>query len=200
MHGTETGCYAYGPLTDRLSQGGAVRRSLLLVLEGFLILVPSAAAIAQESGGFTVKHEVTIAAAPSKVYEASVKQVGKWWNPEHTYTGNSKNLSIDPRPGGCFCETFPEGGGIEHLRVIYVSPGKVIRMSGALGPLQELGVAGSLTWSLAPEGEGTKVTWTYAVGGFMDGGFGPVTPAVEGVLGEQLARLKSFAETGKPTS
>lgn len=170
-------------------------RHACLGLAGLLMATPS---VAQEPTGFSVKHEVTIAAAPGKVYTASIKQVGKWWNPEHTFTGDSKNLSIDARPGGCFCETFPKGGGIEHMRVIYVSPGKVLRMSGALGPLQETGVVGSFTWTLAPEGDGTKVTWTYAVGGFMDGGFGAVTPAVEHVLGEQLERLKSFAETGKP--
>ena len=168
-------------------------------LAGLFILAPGMAE-AQEPPGFTVKRETTIAAPPGKVYEAAIKQVGKWWNPEHTYTGNSKNLSIDPRPGGCFCEAFPDGGGIEHMRVIYVSPGKTLRMSGALGPLQESGVTGSFTWTMAPAGEGTKMTWTYAVGGFMEGGFGPVFPAVERVLGEQLERLKSFAETGKPAS
>ena len=167
---------------------------------GLACVLMATSAWAQESTGFTVKHEATIAAAPAKVYEAAIKQVGKWWDPEHTYTGDSQNLSIDARPGGCFCETFPEGGGIEHMRVIYASPGKVIRMSGALGPLQASGVAGSFTWTMAPAGDGTKLTWSYAVGGFMEGGFGPVTPAVEQVLGQQLQRLKTYLETGKPTS
>ena len=35
---------------------------------------------------------------------------------------------------------------------------------------------------------------TYSVGGFMDGGFEKIAPAVDGVLGEQVQRLKSYAE------
>ncbi len=41
---------------------------------------------------------------------------------------------------------------------------------------------------------------TYSVGGFIDGGFDKMAPAVDGVLGEQLERLKRFVETGKPAA
>jgi hypothetical protein len=40
---------------------------------------------------------------------------------------------------------------------------------------------------------------SYSVGGFMEGGFEKVAPAVEGMLTEQVARLKRYIETGKPT-
>lgn len=33
----------------------------------------------------------------------------------------------------------------------------------------------------------------------MTGGFDKIAPAVDAVLGEQLARLESFVETGKPS-
>ena len=52
------------------------------------------------------------------------------------------------RHGGCFCEAFPDGGGVEHLRVVHVAPDRMLRLSGGLGPLQAFGVAGSLTWKL----------------------------------------------------
>ena len=39
--------------------------------------------------------------AGGEVYDALVGQIGSWWNPEHTYSHDAKNLSIDPRPGGC---------------------------------------------------------------------------------------------------
>ena len=52
---------------------------------------------------------------------------------------DAKNLSIDARPGGCFCEKLPNGGGVEHARVVYVAPREVLRLSGALGPLQGVG-------------------------------------------------------------
>src|SRR5215471_21524861 len=111
--------------------------------------------------GFLVKLEVNVNAPKAKVYDALVGQVGSWWNPEHTYSHDAKNLSIDPRPGGCFCEKLTNGGGVEHLRVIYVVPREVLRFSGALGPLQASGVAGSMTWKLTGEAENTRVELSY---------------------------------------
>jgi uncharacterized protein YndB with AHSA1/START domain len=139
--------------------------------------------------------------APSaKVYDALIGQIGLWWNPEHTYSHDAKNLSIDPRPGGCFCEKLPNGGGIEHLRVVYIAPNETVRLSGALGPLQASGVAGSMTWKLTGAAENTHVQLSYSVGGFISGGFEKIAPAVEAMLREQLDRLRMFVETGKPTA
>jgi uncharacterized protein YndB with AHSA1/START domain len=150
--------------------------------------------------GFLVKFEISVNAPVAKVYEALVGQIGSWWNSEHTYSGDAKNLSIDARPGGCFCEKLPNGGGIEHARVIYVAPREVLRLSGALGPLQASGAAGTLTWKLTSGTDNTRIQLLYNVGGFIDGGFEKIAPAVESVLRGQLDRLKQFAETGKPTT
>ena len=149
--------------------------------------------------GFLVKFDVNINAPAAKVYDALIAQVGSWWNPEHTYSHDAKNLSIDPRPEGCFCEKLPNGGGIEHLRVVYIAPPQVVRFSGALGPLQASGVAGSMTWKLTGGPDNTRLDLSYSVGGFIQGGFEKMAPAVEAMLREQFDRLKLFVETGKPT-
>jgi hypothetical protein len=60
--------------------------------------------------------------------------------------------------------------------VVYVVPGRTIRMSGGLGSLQSFGVAGSLTWALAESDDGTTMAATYVVGGFMEGGFEQIPP------------------------
>jgi uncharacterized protein YndB with AHSA1/START domain len=150
------------------------------------------------SGGFVVRNEASVEAPAAKIYEALV-HVASWWSSEHTYSGDAKNLSIEPRAGGCFCERLADGGGIEHARVVYVAPRRALRLAGALGPLQPQGVAGSLTWTLTQAEGGTKIELVYSVGGFLDGGFEKLAPLVDRVLGEQLQRLKTFAETGKPT-
>ena len=75
-----------------------------------------------------------------------------------------------------------------------------LRLSGALGPLQAHGTAGSLMWKLTPTADGTTVLLTYSVGGFIDGGFEKIAGAVDNVLGEQFRRLKLFVETGRPTA
>lgn len=151
------------------------------------------------SNGFLVKHQARVEASPGDVFEALVSRVGLWWDPAHTFSGDAGNLSIDARPGGCFCERFPDGGGVEHMRVVHVAPGELLRMSGALGPLQAFGLAGSLTWKVTGSEDGTTIELSYSVGGFMEGGFERVAPAVEAVLGEQLQRLALFVDTGRPT-
>jgi len=162
--------------------------------------IPAQSAPQVTPTGFLVKFDVSVNAPVAKVYDALVGHVGSWWNPEHTYSHDAKNLSIDARAGGCFCEKLPDGGGIEHLRVVYVAPPQVVRFSGALGPLQASGVAGSMTWKLTGESDSTRLELSYSVGGFIPGGFEKIAPAVEAMLREQLERLKLFVETGKPTS
>src|SRR5450755_2670468 len=81
------------------------------------------------AGGFTVKSSWTVAAEPSVVYQKFVGNVGDWWNPAHTYSGDAHNLSLDPASrGGCLCEKLPNNGSVRHLEVVFVSPGKVLRM------------------------------------------------------------------------
>ena len=181
--------------------GAAIMRRISLGLLAFVMLsgVPARSALQVTPNGFLVNFDVSVKAPTAKVYDALVGQVGSWWNPEHTYSHDAKNLSIDARAGGCFCEKLPNGGGMEHLRVVYVAPPQIVRFSGALGPLQASGVAGSMTWKLTSESDGTRLELSYSVGGFIPGGFEKIAPAVEAMLREQLDRLKLFVETGKPT-
>jgi uncharacterized protein YndB with AHSA1/START domain len=152
------------------------------------------------AGGFLVRGEATVQSAPDAVYEALTKDIGGWWDSEHTFSRDSRNLSLDARPGGCFCERLPDGGGVRHMTVVFASPGKRLRLTGGLGPLQALGVAGSMTWSLAESEGGTMVGLTYSVGGYFEGGLQGMAPAVDSVLQVQLTRLKRYVETGDPRS
>ena len=162
-----------------------------------LLLAGNGAAAVRDSGpgGFTIVITLDVSAAPSDVYGKLVNNVGDWWNPEHTFSGSAHNLTIDAKPAGCFCENFPKGGGVRHMEVVYAAPGKTLRMSGALGPLQGLGASGALTIDLAAAGSGTKISVTYAVGGY---GVEKIAGPADGMLTEQFTRLKKYVETGKP--
>jgi uncharacterized protein YndB with AHSA1/START domain len=127
------------------------------------------------------------------VFRALV-DVGSWWSKDHTYTGDAGNLSIAAQPGGCFCEKLPNGGGVEHGRVVNVAPGALLRLDGALGPLQELGVSGSMTWQIAASGQGSTLTMTYVVGGYAPGGLDKLAAVVDQVLSQQVGLLKAHAE------
>lgn len=158
-----------------------------------LAVLCSAAPRAQSSGGFVARHEGVAAASPDAVYRVLVDRIGEWWDPAHTYSGDAANLSIDARPGGCFCERLPGGGGVEHMRVVYAAPGALLRLNGALGPLQAAAVTGTMTITLTAEGAGTRVGMSYAVSGVIDGGLGTLEGPVSKVTGEQLARLVALA-------
>lgn len=162
-----------------------------------VLLVGPATAVAdvvdRATNGFTLRTVVEISAPPARVYWTLVNP-GAWWDKEHTYTGDAKNLSIEARPGGCFCERLPGGGGVEHGRVVNVSPDSLLRLSAALGPLQELGAAGSLTFQIAESAKGSTVTMTFAVGGYSPGGLDKLADPVDTVMAHQLQLLKQYME------
>lgn len=166
----------------------------LLVIAAITAASGLATAADVASNGFVVRQERTIEAPPARVYDALL-QPGSWWNPQHTYSRDSRNLSIDARPGGCFCERLPNGG-VEHLRVVYLNRSEMIRLVGGLGPLQASAISGAMTWRVSPAASGTKFELIYNVSGMWPGGFDAIAPAVEGMLGEQVDRLKRLVETG----
>jgi len=84
--------------------------------------------------------------------------------------------------------------------VVYAEPGKVLRMVGALGPLQSEGVAATLSVGLKPVDGGTRITFEYVVGGYMRYPIDEIAPAVDGVIGQQLARLAKLLGGGASSS
>ena len=169
-------------------------RSVAL-LTGLIAMPMSAGAdvTAISEHGFSLSHEVTTSLDSAAAYEL-LATPSAWWDMDHSYTGEAANLSLDARAGGCFCETLDDGGSVEHLRVVYAQPGVSLRLSGGLGPLQALGVAGAMTWTVEATDDGSTVRFDYTVGGFIDGDFGDWAPAVDGVVSGQLDRFRKVSE------
>ena len=162
-----------------------------------LLLIPTPAMAEVKSatdGGFDIVTTADVAASPAQLYVMLVTPA-RWWNKAHTYSGDAKNLSIDAQAGGCFCEALKDRGSVEHARVIFAQPARLLRLQGALGPLQADAVTGTLSFALTPAGSGTRVEMHYSVGGYRAGGFAALAPMVDTVLGEQLAALKAAAES-----
>jgi len=160
-------------------------------------MAPPAAAevVAATPAGFEIAQSVTIDKPVDQVWQM-LRSPQKWWDKEHTYSGDSANLYLDAQATGCFCEKLPGKGSVEHGHVVYVEPPRALRLHAALGPLQAEGVAGALTFTLTAQGEGaTKVTLSYVVGGYLRNGGEALAPLVDSVLAVQLARLKGAAET-----
>ncbi len=82
-------------------------------------------------------------------------------------------MTFDARAGGCWCETLPGGGGVLHMTVVFVAPGKMLRLRGALGPFQSTGMDGAMTITLDPAKDGgTALELSYNLGGYVWGGYG----------------------------
>jgi len=167
-----------------------------------VLLAASAPAAAEVIGasanGFEVRQVVPLVVKPEVAFQ-SFANLPAWWNPEHTYSGKAQNLSLSLTPGGCFCERFPTGGGIEHMRVTYVDPGKRLLMTGALGPLLYEATAGVLDVQVKSTAGGSQLTLDYKAAGFANGGADKLAPIVDAVLAEQLRRYRKYA-TARPKS
>ncbi len=169
----------------------------LAALAMLLASVPATAEVVSASpNGFEVRETVNLVVKPEVAF-ASFGNIGAWWNPEHTYSGKSENLRLDLTPGGCFCERFPKGGGIEHLHVAYVDPGKRVIMTGSLGPLLYEATSGVMDVQVKPTAAGSQLTLNYRAAGFAKGGAEKLAPLVDQVLAEQIKRLRAFA-TSRP--
>lgn len=173
-------------------------RQFLASLAGAVVLgaLPGAAQARVEAAAadhFRIVHEVTVPLAPAQAWRRLVT-VSAWWEGAHSYSGQARNLSLEARAGGCWCERWA-GGSVEHGRVLMAMPQRGLRIEGAFGPLQAMAVQAVMDFALtAGEAPGeapgtTRIRLTYVASGSRAAQLDAIAPAVDGVLGIQMARL-----------
>ncbi|NWG54131.1 MAG: ATPase [Hydrogenophilaceae bacterium] len=169
-------------------------RPWVLALAMGLIAAPMAQAEVVEASptSFRVVHQADVALAPEAAWSRLVA-IGTWWSDAHTYSGAAANLRVNPQAGGCFCEAWGGANMVEHGRVILALPPETLRFDAPLGPLQELPVRGVMTFAIAPQAGGARVTLTYVVAGPANAGLAELAPLVDMVLGEQMARFAAIS-------
>lgn len=175
--------------------------------------VPASAEVIQANdAGFVVRLTAEVAATPADAWNAFVAPA-QWWSEQHTFSGDSANLSLDASANGCFCEKLPvpkdapagqKPGSVMHMRVVYAEPYRALRLAGGLGPLQSEAVNGTMTVTFkaidGSAGKVTRILWEYVVGGFMRYKPETIAGAVDTVLAGQIAGLVKFAGPVKATS
>ena len=77
----------------------------------------------------------------------------------------------------------------------HVHRGQRLRLSGGLGPLRPLAVAGSMSFDLEDSLVGTRLTYRYAVTGRK---LAEWARPVDRVMRGQVERLRRYVETGTP--
>jgi len=145
--------------------------------------------------GFQVRITRQAGPPPEQVYDSIVHNIGKWWSPDHTWSGDASNLSIDLRRAA-FVETLPDGGFCRHMEVVFHQPGSTLRMTGSLGPLQEMGLNGAMTFKTTAKDGKTEIELKYNVNGFSPDGFEQLAELVNLVLTQQMDRLVRFCDSG----
>lgn len=171
-----------------------------LAASSFTSAAPAGAEVSlQNDTGFVIALSAETPASKDAVWKMLVTPA-KWWSAEHTWSGDAANLYIDSQATGCFCEKLPKPadapadqrmGSAEHMHIVFADPQRgILRMKGGLGPLQGEPVDGVWTIELKPGADGgTVIVWDYAVSGLIRMKGGEIAPAVDQVMGQQLARL-----------
>ncbi len=169
-----------------------MRKSTLqraLVVVGTAIAVPSLAAVKEATpSGFTLENSADVPVDAATAWRVLINDVDAWWPKSHSWWGEDSKFSIDARAGGCFCEKAGDQQA-QHLQVVFVDPGKLLRMTGGLGPLQGMGLSGTLEFRLTPVTAGTRIVLWYRAGGYTPDDMSKFAAVVDQVQALQLGGL-----------
>lgn len=139
---------------------------------------------------FRLQHSMEVAQSPQEIWGVLV-QPQRWWSPQHTYSGNANNLSLNPSAGGLWRESW-SGGSVTHGTVLTAMPGKLLRLDAPFGPLQGTGAKVTWTISLQSMDQGTRILFDEIAFGPESAGLRQLAPAVDQVKAEGLRRLGGF--------
>ncbi len=131
--------------------------------------------------------DVVIDAAPSTVFRAITQDFGAWWG--HPFLRpETTSLTLDARLGGQLVESWT-GGGQVIADVSGIDADRWLQLTGSF----HLGVVfGNADFTLAPEGEATRVSLAFQGFGLVDE---EVAQSYSGAWRELITvRLKRFVE------
>lgn len=111
----------------------------------------------------------------------------EWWL--HSFSGDPGHMTLELEAGGVWREDW-DGSSVTHGEVMAVMPAKMLRLHAPFGPMQEMGLATSLTLSLEDsESGGSAVKMVFVANGAEGSGLDGLAPAVDAVWDEALRNL-----------
>ncbi len=166
---------------------------LLTAAAALLVATPaSAEVIARTADGFTLRYQLAMESTPDDIL-STMSHVSDWWDSAHTYSGDARNITIDMTPGGCWCETLPNGTDFRHGTVVAVETDR-LAFNAPFGPLNGKATRADLTVTWPGENRGWMVTWVMAVEG---PGLGAYADGVDAVMGAGFNRFTHYLEYGE---
>jgi uncharacterized protein YndB with AHSA1/START domain len=162
---------------------------LALCVVATAVTLPALAAVKEATpSGFTLENSADVPVDAATAWRVLINDVDAWWPKSHSWWGQASKFTIDARAGGCFCEKVGDQQA-QHLQVVFVDPGKLLRMTGGLGPLQGMGLSGTLEFRLTPVATGTRIVLWYRAGGYTPDDLSKFAPVVDQVQALQLGGL-----------
>lgn len=167
----------------------------------FVVAVLSAAApahaevVSRGENGFTLRFSTAAEIDPGDI-PGALQALPDWWEASHTYSGDSKNLSLDLTPGGCWCEKLPDNPTFDHGRTVSVDADRIV-FHAPFGPLRGKATRAELTVTWPPANRGWTPTWTFVVEG---PGLGVMADGVDRVMGNGFQRWMRYLEYGEASA
>lgn len=147
----------------------------------------AAEVVSSSTTHYVLRHEATSARSPEALWERLVAPAS-WWHPDHTYSGDAANLSLDAKAGGLWLEDWA-GGSVAHGEVLLVQRGEVLRMAAPFGPLQGVGAYTVWTITISAADEGSRVVFDEVSTGPATANLAELAGAVDYVKTEAISRL-----------
>lgn len=169
------------------------RQSCLVLSLSVLICGPCAAEILSSAPDhYTLYHESLTELSPDEAW-ARLIEPASWWSPEHTYSGDAANLSLDLQAGGLWREDW-QGGSVAHGGVLSVQRGTALRLDAPFGPLQGMAVNVVWTISISQTESGTLIIFDEVATGSRESGLDAIAPAIDLVKQEAIERLAAVPQ------
>lgn len=166
-------------------------RLLSLLTRGALCLIAAGGAAADiveaTPERYVLRQEASSVLAADALWARLIKPAS-WWHPDHTYSGDAANLSLEATAGGLWREDW-QGGSVLHGQVLLVLDGSTLKLDAPFGPLQDLAVTVVWTISVTPEGGGSRVVFDEIANGTAASKLDTLAPAVDFVKTEAIRRL-----------
>lgn len=162
---------------------------ILTFLPAALIFSSSAVADveATSSTHYVLHHEASSPLEPDALWDRLIEPAS-WWHPDHTYSGDARNLSLEATAGGLWLETW-DGGSVAHGEVLLAREGEMLRMNAPFGPLQGIGAYTIWTISITAVDGGSLVTFDEVASAPPGNDMEQLAGAVDYVKTEAIARL-----------
>jgi len=146
------------------------------------------------SSSFSFEQSVLLACNRDEIFGASTGDIGGEW--DHAISDNPKKFYLEPKVGGCFCETFDDAGnGVRHAVVTYVDRPKLLRFEGPLG-LAGNAIQMVFTYKFESVwGDSTLLTLQAQGSGHVEPGWPDVVAKVWNHF--LVERFKPYVEAGK---